>query len=203
MHKNQHGSDATEEIRKIISTQTLSSISFDDAVAKTYFFHKVASILQLPTIYLDFDVLYSGYVVSGMLQKSDDVELLQPTPEAMSDMTVAVLERISLQKHLVIVDSLNGLFTMLNEKDAGRLVNSMIMMLTSAGQKTGSHVLVGSISKFRQNDGWTLTALGRKVIDVDRMNILAVKKQDSQFQMSVLDRNNLQKSAVLFDLDLI
>lgn len=203
MHKNQHSSDAVEEIRKIISAQTLSSVSFDDAVAKTYFFHKVASILQLPTVYLDFDVLYSGYVVSGMLQKSDDVELLQPTSEVISDMMVGVLEKISLQKHLVIIDSLNGLFTMLDQKDAGRLVNSMVMLLTSAGQKTSSYVLVGSISKFRQNEGWTLTALGRRVIEIERMNILSVKKTDSQFQISVLDHNNFQKSAVRFDLDQI
>lgn len=138
-----------------------------------------------------------------MLQKSDDVELLQPTPEVMSDMVVGVLEKISLQKHLVVIDSLNGLFTMLDQKEAGRLVNSMIMLLASAGHKTDSHVLVGSISKFRQNEGWTLTALGRRVIEIERMNILYVKKTDSQFQLSVLDRNNLQKSAVQFDLDQI
>jgi hypothetical protein len=108
-----------------------------------------------------------------------------------------------VEKHLVILDSLNGFFTMLDQKDSGRLINSIIVLLVSTGQHTGSTVLVGSISKFRESQGWVLSALGRHVIEIDKMNIISVKKRDSYFQLVLTDRNNFTKSSVQFDLDLI
>jgi len=188
---------------KTISGQTLNSVSFDDAVAKTYFFHKITSILKMPTIYFDFDMLYSGYVASGMLQQDENTDLLRPTQERIRELLVNVLEKISMRKHLVILDSLNGFFTMLDQKDSGRLINSMIVLLASAGQHTNSIVLLGSISRFREGQGWILSALGRHVVEIEKMNIISVKKRDSYFQLSLVDRNNFTKSSVQFDLDLI
>lgn len=202
MHKNQ-SVDAIEKIISIISSQTLNSVSFDDAIAKTYFFHKIISVLRMPTIYFDFDMLYSGYVVSGMLQKYDDTELIQPSEERIREILVNSLEKISLQRHLVVLDSLNGFFTMLDQKDSGRLINSMMVLLASAGIRTNSILLVGSMSKFREGQGWVLSALGRHILDIDKMNIISVKKRDSYFQLSSVDRNNFTKSSVQFDLDQI
>lgn len=202
MHKNQ-SVDGIDEIMKTISGQTLNSVSFDDAVAKTYFFHKITSILKMPTIYFDFDMLYSGYVASGMLQQDENTDLLRPTQERIRELLVNVLEKISMRKHLVILDSLNGFFTMLDQKDSGRLINSMIVLLASAGQHTNSIVLLGSISRFREGQGWILSALGRHVVEIEKMNIISVKKRDSYFQLSLVDRNNFTKSSVQFDLDLI
>jgi len=202
LHKNQ-SVDGIDEIMKTISGQTLNSVSFDDAVAKTYFFHKITSILKMPTIYFDFDMLYSGYVASGMLQQDENTDLLRPTQERIRELLVNVLEKISMRKHLVILDSLNGFFTMLDQKDSGRLINSMIVLLASAGQHTNSIVLLGSISRFREGQGWILSALGRHVVEIEKMNIISVKKRDSYFQLSLVDRNNFTKSSVQFDLDLI
>lgn len=202
MHKNQ-SADAIGEIVKIISSQTLNSVSFDDAVAKTYFFHKIVSIMKMPAIYFDFDMLYSGYVASGMLLQNDDTELLRPTQESIREMLVNALEKISLEKHLVILDSLNGFFTMLDQKDSGRLINSMIVLLASTGHRTDSTILIGSVSRFKEGQGWVLSALGRHVIEIDKMNIISVKKRDPYFQLALTDRNNFTRSSVQFDLDLM
>ncbi|CAE6489653.1 hypothetical protein [Candidatus Nitrosotenuis uzonensis] len=200
MHKNQSG-HPVEEILKILSSQTLNSISFDDAVAKTYFFHKISMLLRIPTLYFDFDMLYSGYTTSGILEKGGNTEIIVPTADRIKEDLAAGVEKISLNKYLVIFDSLNGLFTMLDQKDAGRLVNSMVMLLTSAGRYSSSTILIGSISKFREGQGWILSALGRRVVEIEKMNIISVKKQKSYFQLSLVDHNNFTKSSIQFDLD--
>jgi hypothetical protein len=90
-----------------------------------------------------------------------------------------------------------------DEKDAGRMINSFIMLLVSVGQKTKSVVLIGSLSKFKKDEGWVLLAIGRHVIEIKKMNRLVLQKQDSEFHLTLLDQNNSKKSSLkLSDLDL-
>ncbi|WKT58492.1 hypothetical protein QVH35_03635 [Candidatus Nitrosotenuis chungbukensis] len=115
-----------KDIQKVISSESLNSISFDDAITKTYFFHKLISSIDIPTIYLDFDLLYSGYVAANILPQSDDIRLFQPTEQTWSKLLVQILDEISKEQHIVIIDSLNGFYNIFtNEKDAGRLINKL------------------------------------------------------------------------------
>lgn len=202
MHKNQD-LGAIDKIIQTISEQTLNSISFDDAATKTYFFHKVTSILGAKTIYLDFDMLYSGYIASGILQQSGEMEILRPSGEQIREIVATVLEKISTQKHLVIIDSLNGLYAMLDQRDSGRFINSIIMLMVSIGSKTNSIVLVGSISRFREEQGWVLSALGRRIIEIEKMNRISIKKINAYFELTSYDQNNNIRSSFQFDLDAI
>ncbi|WP_157832418.1 hypothetical protein [Candidatus Nitrosotenuis chungbukensis] len=193
-----------KDIQKVISSESLNSISFDDAITKTYFFHKLISSIDIPTIYLDFDLLYSGYVAANILPQSDDIRLFQPTEQTWSKLLVQILDEISKEQHIVIIDSLNGFYNIFtNEKDAGRLINSFIMLLVSIGQKTKSIVLVGSLAKFKKDEGWVLLAIGRHVIEANKMNRLVLQKQNSELYLTLLDQNNSKKSTLkLSDLDL-
>jgi hypothetical protein len=202
LHKNQDAG-AIDKIVQTLSGQTLNSISFDDAATKTYFFHKVTSVLGAKTIYLDFDMLYSGYVASGILQQSGDIEILRPSGEQIREIVATILEKVSIQKHLVIIDSLNGLYAMLDQKDSGRFINSIIMLMVSIGSKTDSIILVGSISKFREEQGWVLSALGRRIIEIERMNRISIKRRNSYFELTSYDQNNNIHSSFQFDLDAI
>jgi hypothetical protein len=207
LHKNQQN-DSTDTIAKIqgiIHSEYLSSISFDDAITKTYFFHKLASITEIPTIYLDFDLLYSGYVAATILPQAENVALFQPSQQTLKDLSVDIVDRISQKQHIIIIDSLNGFFTTLSDqKDSGRIINSLIMLLVSAAQKTNSAVIVGSISKFKDGEGWILSSIGRHVLEIERMNLISVRKQNSHLQLMLTDHQNLQKSLItISDLDLL
>lgn len=194
-----------EKIRKIIFSENLSSISFDDAITKTYFFHKLIAIAETPTIYLDFDLLYSGYLAANILPQNQNLDMHQPKDNAWKEQIVDVLDQISKEKHLVIIDSLNGFFAMLAEqKDSGRIINSIIVLLASAGEKTNSAVLVGSVSKFKKDDGWVLPTIGRHVIEIEKMNLFSVRKQNSQIHLVLVDNHNFEKSSLqITDLDLL
>ena len=203
MDKN-HQADIIENIRQMIFAESLSSISFSDAITKTYFFHKLLSSIEIPTIYLDFDLLYSGYVASNILPQSDNLRLYQPSEQAWNNLLVQILDEISREPHMIVIDSLNGFYNMFaNEKDAGRMLNSFIMLLVSVGKKTKSVVLIGSLSKFKKDEGWVLLAIGRHVIEINKMNRLVLQKQDSELHLTLLDQNNSKKSSLkLSNLDL-
>lgn len=206
MHKNQQNdsADTIAKIHKIISSEHLNSISFEDAITKTYFFHKLALTTDIPTIYLDFDLLYSGYVAANILPQNQNITIHQPTQQTWKDLSVDIMDQISQKQHQVIIDSLNGFFaTLINQKDSGRIINSLIMLLVSTGQKTNSTIIVGSISKFKKDEGWVLSAIGRHVIEIDKMNLLSVSKQNSHLQFVSVDNHNLEKSSLqISDLDL-
>ncbi|HET8719427.1 MAG TPA: hypothetical protein VFM64_00335 [Candidatus Nitrosotenuis sp.] len=162
-------------------------------------------IAKTPIIYLDFDLLYSGYVASMILNKSDNVSVYQLTQESIKDTFVNLMDRISLEQHTVIIDSLNGFFAILDDqKESGRMVNSLVMLLVNAAQNTNSPVILGSISKFKKDEGWILSAIGRHVIEIDDMNTISIRKQNSQLQITQTDHLNTQKMSLsTSDLDLI
>lgn len=196
MDKNHHA-DVVERMQQMIFSQSLNSISFDEAITKTYFFHKLVSTIEVPSIYLDFDLLYSGYIASQILPQPENLRLYQPTEKTWNSLLVQILDEVSREQYVVIIDSLNGFYNMIpNDKDAGRLINSFIVLLASVGQKTKSAVLVGSLSKFRKEEGWVLLAIGRHVIEINKMNRLALQRQDSEFYLTLFDQNNSKKSSL-------
>jgi hypothetical protein len=182
-------------VREMIFSKNLGSVSFDDAITKTYFFHKVCSFVAVPVIYLDFDLLYSGYVAAGILPQHKNLEIHRPNENTWREILADVLERISTRQHLVIVDSQNGFFVTLSDKDSGRIVNSILVLLASLGQKTNSIVLAGSISKYREG-GWIIPGIGRHVIQIEKMNLFSVKKQNSHFLLTLVDKHNAPKSSL-------
>ncbi len=190
-------------MHEMIFSKNLGSISFDDAITKTYFFHKLSSLEEAPIIYLDFDLLYSGYLTANILPQNKNFEIYRPNENTWKEILADVLEQISKRHHLVIIDSLNGFFvTLANQKDSGRIVNSVLVLLASLGQKTNSVVLAGSLSKYKE-EGWVLPALGRHVIQIEKMNLFSVRKQNSHFSLALVDKHNLEKSSLqITDLDL-
>ncbi len=189
----------------MILSSTFGSVSFENAITKTYFFHKVAAIADIPTIYLDFDLLYSGYLAANILPQNQNMIVHQPHEENWKQLLVDVLNQISQIRHLVIIDSLNGFFTTLaDQKDAGRMVNNTLLLLASIGQKSDSTILAGSISNYKKDVGWILPGIGRHIVEIDKMNHFLVRRQNSQMQLVLVDNHSFTKSSLdLSELDLV
>ena len=70
------------------------------------------------------------------------------------------------EESLVIIDSLNGFFNLLEgKKDIGRLINSFLMVLVSSAKHTKSTVLIGALSKLNDENKFILYNTGRHVIE--------------------------------------
>ncbi|WP_100182942.1 hypothetical protein [Candidatus Nitrosotenuis aquarius] len=202
MHKNQRSVSA-EKISKLVFEQNLSSITFDDAITKTYFFHKLGLVTDVPVIYVDFDLLYSGYLAANILSQNENVELYTPN-EDWRDVFAQLTDKISTKKHLVLIDSLNGFFaTLSGSKDSGRIINSVLVLLASAAQKADSAVLFGSTAKLKE-DGWVLPGIGRKIVQIQKMNFLALQQKNQTLNLVSLNSDNSVKLVIpISDLDLV
>ena len=202
MHKNQRSVSA-EKISKLVFEQNLSSITFDDAITKTYFFHKLGLVTDVPVIYVDFDLLHSGYLAANILSQNENVELYAPK-EDWRDIFAQLTNKISTKKHLVLIDSLNGFFaTLSGSKDSGRIINSVLVLLASAAQKPDSAVLFGSTAKLKE-DGWVLPGIGRKIVQIQKMNFLALQQKNQTLNLVSLNSDNSVKLVIpISDLDLV
>ena len=154
------------QIKDILEQNTLNVIFYESSFAKTTFFVKILSKWNIPTFYLDFDLLYSGFVKSGRTPLPKNITLLCPDADSLHENLRSVVDKISKTKSLVIIDSLNGFFNLLEDrKDTGQIINSLIMLLTSSAKNVNSIVVVGSLSKLINENEWVLYNTGRHVIE--------------------------------------
>jgi len=120
------------QIKDVLEQNTLNVIFYDDSFTKTTFFVKELSKWNIPIFYLDFDLLYSGFVKSGQTPLSKNTTLLCPNADILHENLRSVINKISEIKSLVIIDSLNGFLNLLEDrKDTGQLINTFIKLLVS------------------------------------------------------------------------
>ena len=160
------------EPKKTISQNTLKQnttnmILYEDSFVKTAFFTKEISNWETPVFYFDFDLQYTGFVRAGKTPTPKNLTLFycQENDSLRKDLK-SVIEKISSTKSLVIIDSLNGFFNLLEgKKDIGRLINSFLMLLVSSAKHTKSTVIVGALSKLNDENKFILYNTGRHVIE--------------------------------------
>lgn len=198
LDKNPHQEydENISELMKIMELAPLNSIMYSDPFLKTYFLNKLILKTNTPIIYLDFDLLYSGYVVSKMISISPRLTLYRPTRNEWIQTLKTILLNIFEQKSILIIDSLNGFFNLYREKkDAGRLINSSIMLLLCIGNMSKSNILLCSMSRKRTNEGWVLSITGRHVLETNHMTKIHLEHLDSKIIANILDeKDNPKKS---------
>ena len=183
------------KIENILEQNLLNIIYYENSFAKAKFLTKTIEKWDIPTFYLDFDLLYSGYVKANMVPTLKNVKLLWPNSENLRENLESVIEKISMTKSVVVVDSLNGFFNILEDDDAGMLINSFIMMLASSAKNTKSIILVGSLSKLNEENEFVLHSSGRHVIDNKHMEKIQLVESNGLLKINILNFDNSTKSS--------
>ena len=183
------------KIENILEQNLLNIIYYENSFAKTKFLTKTIEKWDIPTFYLDFDLLYSGYVKANMVPTLKNVTLLWPNNENLRENLESVIEKISMTKSVVVIDSLNGFFNILEDDDAGMLINSFIMMLASSAKNTKSIILVGSLSKLNEENEFVLHSSGRHVIDNKHMEKIQLVESNGLLKINILNFDNSTKSS--------
>jgi hypothetical protein len=120
-------------VRNALEQNTTNMIFYEDSFTKTSFFTREVSNYKVPIFYIDFDLQYTGFVKSGITQEMENLNLLHPENGSLREDLKSIIAKISREKSLIIIDSLNGFFNILEgDKDLGRLINSFLMLLASA-----------------------------------------------------------------------
>ena len=145
-------------------------------------FHKMEFINSLiedidePVIFLDMDLLYTGYVQSKMIQKKDNVRIIHANKENWTHRLTDIIDRVSKEKIFVVVDSLNMIYSMFNDLDSSIFINSCIMLLASVGRKTNSSIIITAIARKKENNGWVLSPGGKQVVKSTKTRLYYLKK---------------------------
>ena len=183
------------KIENILEQNLLNIIYYENSFAKAKFLTKIIEKWDIPTFYLDFDLLYSGYVKANMVPTLKNVTLLWSNSENLRENLESVIEKISMTKSVVVIDSLNGFFNILEDDDAGMLINSFIMMLASSAKNTKSIILVGSLSKLNEENEFVLYSSGRHVIDNKHMKKIQLVESNGLLKINILNFDNSTKSS--------
>ena len=183
------------KIENILEQNLLNIIYYENSFAKAKFLTKTIEKWDIPTFYLDFDLLYSGYVKANMVPTLKNVTLLWPNSENLRENLESVIEKISMTKSVVVIDSLNGFFNILKDDDAGMLINSFIMMLASSAKNTKSIILVGSLSKLNEENEFVLYSSGRHVMDNKHMKKIQLVESNGLLKINILNFDNSTKSS--------
>ena len=186
-------------VRNALEQNTTNMIFYDDSFTKTSFFTEEGSNWKTPIFYIDFDLQYTGFVKSGITQEMENLSLLHPENGSLREDLKSIIAKISREKSLIVIDSLNGFFNILEgDKDLGRLINSFLMLLVSAANHTKSTIIVGALSKLNEEGKWVLYNTGRSVIDNEHFTkIQLTRKENNVFAMLLNSDNSYDSDLIL------
>jgi hypothetical protein len=89
---------------------------------------------------------------------------------------------------VIIIDSFNGFYNVLNEKESGRFINASLMLLSSIGREVGSSVIITALTRKNDNSKLILSPGGRHVIDSKKSGFYHLEKKDNDVIFSSLNR---------------
>ena len=185
-------------IQNILEQNTTNMIFYEDSFTKTAFLTKEIPNWEIPIFYFDFDLQYTGFVRAGIIPSLKNLTLLCPENGSLREDLKSVIEKISKKRSLVIIDSFNGFFRLLEgEEDLGRLINSFLMLLVSSGEHTKSTVIVGVLSKLNDENKWILYNTGRRVIDNEHFTKIQLSRSENSILAKVLNPDNSSHSHLI------
>ncbi|MDE1812462.1 MAG: hypothetical protein KGH86_02870 [Thaumarchaeota archaeon] len=173
-------------LQTMLEQDLINSVFYSDPFLKAGFISKLVQDTELQVLYLDLDLLYSGYLVSGTISISNNVTLFQPTSETLYKMIKEILVKASLSKTIIIVDSLNGLFNILNrKKNVGKTVMSIIMLLASIAKMTKSYLVVGSMVRYKKEEGWIMSPTGKRLVETKNSKKILLEHEKEGILLSI------------------
>ena len=186
-------------IQNILEQNTTNMVFYEDSFAKTAFFTKEMPNWEVPIFYSDFDLQYTGFVRAGIAPSPKNLTLLDPRKGILHEDLKSVIFEISKKRSLVIIDSFNGFFNLLEgEEDLGRLVNSFLMLLVSSAKHTKSTVTVGILSKLNDENERVLYNTGRRVMENEHFTKIQLTRTENGIFTKVVKSDSTEQRAILY-----
>ncbi|MFQ5497114.1 MAG: hypothetical protein ACE5DU_04425 [Nitrosopumilus sp.] len=159
---------------------------------KAEFLNRLMNSIKSPIIFVDMDLLYTGYVESGMIQEKKNVTIFHPDNIDWKEKLSEIICRISKEKFLVIIDSFNGVYNLFNDLESARFVNSCIMLLSSLGKQAKSSIIVTAMARKKEDDEWILSPGGKQILKSEKTGVYFLKKVKNNLILTNLGKRNSQ-----------
>ncbi len=173
------------ELREKIPNIVLCSEPFH----KAEFLNKLINHVEESIIFVDMDLLYTGYVESGIIPKRDNVTIFHPTKENWKEEFTKIITKVSQEKFLVIIDSFNGVYNMFEDLESAIFINSCIMLLSSLGKDSNSSIIITAMARKKENEGWILTPGGKQIIKSAKTGVYFLKKIENDLIICSIDED--------------
>ena len=157
--------------------------------AKSQFLTNLIDSSTVPTIFLDFDLLYSGYIHSGMIKKNENLKILRSNEIDFQMHLKDVIEKISKEPVLVILDSINVLNNMLESLDSFRFINASLMLLASIAKNTKSHIVVTTMVVKNESGEWVLSPGGKHLLESTKSGVYYLDSSESNLILNSVNKN--------------
>ena len=172
------------EFKKNIPNLILSSNSFH----KIEFLNKIISSTKNPIIFVDMDLLYSGYIESKIIQHKENLTIFQPSNLNWKEKLSEIITKVSKKEFLIIIDSFNGIYNLFDDLESARFVNSCIMLLSSLGKQTNSTIVITAMARKKENSEWILSPGGKHIMKSAKMGIYFLKKIQNDLIIRSIDQ---------------
>ena len=154
---------------------------------KIEFLNKLINSTQDPIIFIDMDLLFTGYIESKMIKKKETLTIFCPDETDWEEKFSEIISKISKDRFLVIVDSFNGIYNLFDDLESAIFINSCIMLLSSIGNHVKSSVVITGMARKKENDGWILSPGGRHIIKSEKTGVYFLRKTENDLIISTLE----------------
>jgi len=174
-------------IQKEFGKNMPSIVLCSEPFHKAEFLNRLINSVENPIIFVDMDLLYTGYVESGMMQEKNNVIIFHPNKTSWKEELLEIITKVSKEKFLVVIDSFNGVYNMFDDLESVRFINSCIMLLSSVGRQTNSSVVITAMARKKENNEWIISPGGKQIIKSDKTGIFFLKKIENNLMISTFE----------------
>ena len=171
------------EFKKNVPSLVLCSNSFH----KIEFLSKLIIFEKNPIIFVDMDLLYSGYIESKIIKQKKDLVIFRPNKLDWKEKLSEIICKISEKEFLIIIDSFNGIYNLFDDLESARFVNSCLMLLSSLGKQNDCTVVVTGMAKNKDNSEWILSPGGKHIMKLSETNLYFLKKIQNKLTIRIID----------------
>ena len=157
---------------------------------KTDFLNRLINSTEDPIIFIDMDLLYTGYVQSGMIQKKENVTIFCPDKTNWKKNLSEIISKVSNNRFLVIIDSFNGAYNLFDDLESALFINSCVMLLASIGNHVKSSVVITGMARKKGDDGWILSPGGKHIIKSEKTGVYFLKKTGNGLVVNTLNKTD-------------
>jgi len=155
---------------------------------KAEFLNRLVDSNTFPVIFLDFDLLYSGFFISGMIKKNENVKIYQSSRANWEKDLKEILKEISRERILVILDSLNGIYNMFDEFESARFINAAIMLLSSVARNSKSLIVVTAMAIENDDGEMILSPSGRHLMESKKSGMYYLGMSETSLILKLIDK---------------
>jgi len=171
------------EFRKNVPSLVLCSNSFH----KIEFLNKLINSVKNPIIFVDIDLLYSGYIESNIIKKRENLVIFQPNKLNWEKKLSEIITKGSKEEFLIIIDSFNGIYNLFDDLESARFVNSCIMLLSSLGKQSNSTIVITAMARKKDNNEWILSPGGKHILKSAKTGVYFLKKIQNDLKIRIID----------------